>query len=362
MNNKNLDHLFNKLKTYCEIEGMSRHEDEVVEQLKANTKNAGVDYARDNFGSLIMTKKGQTTGPKILLAAHMDEVGYIVLRILDNGQLLIKAIGGVWPNVVVGTRAKLITTAGKLFYGVFGHTSIHILERDKITKAVEQKDLFADFGFKDKKEAEELGVEIGDKIYLNGETIRFHNGDFVGAKSMDNRAGVTVIDEIVNALKNVETPNQPYIVGTVQEEVGLRGAKTSTSIIKPDVAFAIDTGAAHDTHGALPGTSHLGGGVALCVADGGTLANPKLLQFLVDLGKKHNIPVYKFVSQGGGTDAEELQYGQGGVPTVSVSIPTRYLHSPIGVASLSDMQAVIDLMVEFIKTFDESALKQIKPQ
>lgn len=357
---KNNDNLFERLKQYMEIEGMSRYEDDVVQALKHNTKDANVEYARDGLGSLIMTKKGQNQGPKIMLAAHMDEVGYIVLDILDNGQVRVKTVGGIWPNVIVGTKAKLLSSSGKEFTGIFGHTSIHILEPEKAKKAIPVKELFVDFGFKDKKEAEDLGVEPGDRIYFTGETIRLFNPDLVGGKAMDNRAGVTCIDQIINALANETTPNQPYFVGTVQEEVGLRGAKTATSLIHPDVAFAIDTGASHDTHGAISGVAALGKGVAINVADGGTLMDPKLLDYVVQLAKKHQIPVYKYVAQGGGTDAEELQYGKGGVPTLGISIPQRYLHSPIGVASLKDIQAIIDLMVEFIRNFDQVALEKIK--
>ncbi|UVD81899.1 M42 family metallopeptidase [Mycoplasma iguanae] len=359
---KQYDDLFLALKEYMEIEAMSRYEDAVVNALKKNTAQANVEYARDGLGSLIMTKKGHNQGPKIMLAAHMDEVGFMVLDVLDNGQLRVQSVGGIWPNVVVGTQAKLIASTGKEYAGIFGHTSIHILEKEKVTAAVPMKELFVDCGFKDKKEAESLGVEPGDRIYFTGETIRLYNPELVGGKAMDNRAGVTIISEIIKRLTNEKLPNQTYFVGTVQEEVGLRGAKTAVSLIEPDVAFAIDTGASHDTHGAISGVPTLGKGVAINVADGGTLMDPKLVEYLISLAKKHNIAIYKYVAQGGGTDAEELQYGKGGVPTIGISIPQRYLHSPIGVASLKDIQAIIDLMVEFLKVFDQTTLDKIKYQ
>ncbi|UWD34445.1 M42 family metallopeptidase [Mesomycoplasma molare] len=352
--------VFSRLKEYMEIEGVSRYEDNVVEALKNNTKDANVEYSRDRFGSLIMTKKGHTSGPKIMLAAHMDEVGYAVLDILDNGQIKVSPIGGLWPTVVVGTKAKLIASSGKEFYGIFGHTSIHIMEREKISKAMTTKDLFVDFGFKDKKEAEEQGIEPGDRILMHGETFRLYNSDLVAGKSMDNRAGVTVLDQIINRLKDQKLPNRPYFVGTVQEEVGTRGAKTSVSLIEPDIAFAIDTGASHDTDGAIKGDPKLGLGVAINIQDYETMMDPKLVKILTDIAKKHNIPVYKYVAQGGGTDAAELQYGKGGVPTISLSIPQRYLHSPLGVASLFDMEALINLMVEFLKAFDQKTFESIQ--
>lgn len=362
MSNKH-DELFKRLKQYMEIEGMSRYEDDVVAALKENTKDANVDYQRDGLGSLIMTSQlADPNGPKIMLAAHMDEIGFVVNRILDNGQIQLKWVGGGLNDVYVGTKAKLISSTNQTFIGVFGHTSAHILEKEKREKRTTANDFFADFGFKDKKEAESLGIEPGDRVYGSGETIRLHNPDLVGGKAMDNRAGVTVIDQVINRLKGEKLPNFPYFVGTVQEEVGCRGAKTASSILKPDVAFAIDTGASHDTHGVVPGTPVLGKGVAINVMDMGTMMDPKLVNFLSELAKKHNIPLYKYVAQGGATDAEELQFANGGVATIGISIPQRYLHSPIGVASLSDIQAIIDLMVEFIKAFDKDALASIKYQ
>ncbi|WGI36914.1 M42 family metallopeptidase [Mesomycoplasma lagogenitalium] len=362
MQDNKKEKLFLRLKQYMEIEGVSRYEDEVVAALKENTKDANVEYSRDRMGSLIMTKKDHHSGPKIMLAAHMDEVGFAVLDILDNGQVRVVTIGGVWPNVVIGTKAKIITSTNKELYGIFGHTSIHILEREKREKSVNIKDLFVDFGFKDKKEAQSQGIEPGDRIYMHGETFKLFNPDLVVGKAMDNRAGVTVIDQIINRLKDEKLPNQPYFVGTVQEEVGTRGAKTSVSMIEPDIAFAIDTGASHDTYGAITGVPKLGAGVAINMQDMETMMHPKLVNVLVDLAKKHNIPVYKYVAQGGGTDAAELQYAKGGAFTVCLSIPQRYLHSPLGVASLSDMEALINLMVEFLKVFDQKMLDSIKYQ
>ncbi|WP_029905658.1 M42 family metallopeptidase [Mycoplasmopsis opalescens] len=356
----NREKLFTKLKEYMEIDAVSRYEEKVVESLKKNTANANVLYARDGMGSLIITKKDHNNGPKIMLAAHMDEVGFSVLDILDNGQLRVASIGGIWPNAFVGTKAKLLTSQGKEFLGIFGHTSIHILEKEKVDKAVSMKDLFVDCGFKNKEEAEKLGVEIGDVIYVSGETIRLFNPDLVAGKAMDNRAGVMILDEIINRLANEKLPNQPYFVGTVQEEVGCRGAKTAISIIEPDIAFAIDTGASHDTYGAIKGVPKLGGGVAINMQDSGTMMDPKLVKVITELAKKYDIKLYKYVAQGGGTDAAQLQYGKGGVPTIGISIPQRYLHSPLGVCSLFDMEEIIRLMVEFLKFFDQKALEAIK--
>ncbi|WGI36913.1 M42 family metallopeptidase [Mesomycoplasma lagogenitalium] len=352
--------VFLKLKEYMEIEGVSRNESDVAKAIIKNTQSENLNYSYDNFGSLIISKKEHNQGPKIMITAHMDEIGYAVLDILDNGQVRVVTVGGVWPNVIIGTKAKIKTSLGKEIYGVFGHTSIHILEREKITKAVSEKDLFVDFGFSNKKEAEEVGIKPGDIIYIHGETFKLFNPDLVVGKAMDNRAGVTVLDFIVNNIKDLQLPNQPYFVATVQEEVGTRGAKTSVSLVNPDIAIAIDTTSSHDTYKAIEGVQKLGLGVALRVQDGGTMMDPKLVKFIYNLAKEKNISVYKFVAQGGGTDAAELQYAKGGAATITISIPQRYLHSPLGVCDLNDLIAVIDLLTEFLKVMDSEKYLEIQ--
>lgn len=295
-----------------------------------------------------------------MIAAHMDEVGYLVRSIEENGNLLLSSVGGLWPAAIIGTRAKIVKNSDKkVLYGVFGHTSIHILERDKLNKVPTSKEMFVDCGFNNKKQAVENGVEIGDRVYLSGHYFRMPN-NLIAGKSVDNRAGVTVIDFLANNIKNLDLPNETYIVGTVQEEVGSRGAKTSVSLINPDVAFAIDTGPAHDTTGAPKGRPNLGEGVALLIQDGGILTDPKLVEMLVSIAQKHNIPAYKYIAEGGSTDGCVMQYGLGGVPTITLSIPQRYLHAPVGVASLVDIKAAHDLIFEFVKLFDNEMLKELK--
>ncbi|SYV97679.1 Putative aminopeptidase ysdC [Mycoplasmopsis edwardii] len=209
-------------------------------------------------------------------------------------------------------------------------------------------ELYVDLGFKDKKEVEEHQIAIGDKIFMSGETVVLRN-NLIGGKAMDNRAGVTSLEFIANNIADLDLDCDVYLVGTVQEEVGTRGARTSVQVINPDIAFAVDTGAAHDTTGAVEGTPVLGKGVSILVKDGGTLPDPKLIKYLFEISSQNKIPAYKYVAAGGGTDAAELQYAPGGAAVMTISIPQRYLHSPIGVASLVDIQATINLMTEFLK-------------
>ncbi|MCU4706458.1 M42 family metallopeptidase [Mycoplasma sp. CSL7503-lung] len=351
-----------RLIKYLEIEAMSRYEEPVATELRNNIDNNKFEILRDKLGSIIFHKKSKkVNAPKVMIAAHMDEVGYIVRNIDAKGQLLLSPIGGIWASTIIGTKAKLVTSKGETLLGVFGHTSIHIMEASKVSKALTNDEIYADFGFKNKDEAIENGVEIGDRVYISGETIMFKNPDLLGGKAMDNRAGVTILEFLANQVANFDLDIDLYLVGTVQEEVGTRGARSSVSMINPDIAIALDTTSSHDTIGTIEGTTALFKGVALRVKDGGTLMDTKLVQFIFNLAKKHNINAYKFVAAGGGTDAKELQYAQGGAATITLSLPQRYLHSPIGVIAISDLLATLDLLENFAKEMNQNIYqKEIK--
>lgn len=360
---KNLDKMFNLVKKYCEIDAMSRYEEDIVNELKKSVMNDNLVYERDGMGSVIFSQKNKPkNGPVIQIAAHMDEVGFIVQDIMENGQLKLSMIGGIWPLAVIGTKAIVYASNNKKYEGIFGHTSIHILEAEKRNKIPDLKEMFVDLGFKTKKEVELAGIEVADRVHLTGDVFKM-NEKYVVGKAIDNRAGVAILEEIINRLKDKKLQNQTYFVGTVQEEVGTRGAKTSVNKIKPNIAIAIDTCASHDTFGAIPGIQALGNGVALRVKDMGTLMDPKLTNYLVQIAKENNIKLYKYVAQGGGTDAAELQYGNDGVATITISIPQRYLHSPLGAVHLDDLLAVADLVEKFIiKINEEEYSKFIKYQ
>lgn len=356
---KKIEKIANVLDKYMQIDAISRHEEPIVKEMIKNIDTTKYEVSRDGLGSIIFFKKSkQKNAPKIMLVAHMDEVGFLVRIIDKSGQLLVSKVGGIWPNVVIGTKAKVVNKDNKQFIGVFGHTSIHILEKEKFQSAVKDEELYVDLGFSSDKEVQDAGIEIGDRIFLSGETLKFPN-NIIGGKAMDNRAGVTAVTFIANNLKDIELNCDLYIVGSAQEEVGTRGAKTAVSIVNPDVAFAIDTGASHDTLNCKLGTPKLGYGAAVLVQDSSTLMDPKLIKSIMEIAKEKKILAYKYIAEGGGTDAAALQYGQGGVATVTISIPQRYLHSPIGLASLVDIDATIELCTEFIKNFSREKLDTI---
>lgn len=339
--------LYQRLKEFLDLKAISRHEEAVVEKLKENL-NSNLEYQRDGLGSIIFSQKNKKANtPLISVVAHMDEVGYYIQDILDNGQLRISPIGGLWPLTVIGTKAIVINDEAKEFPGVFGHTSIHILEKEKVNKAPLTTDLFVDLGFSSKKEVEQNKISVANQVYLTGEAFVM-NKKYVVGKAMDNRAGVLVIDQLLQRLAQKDLNCQMYLAGSVQEEVGTRGAKTIAQILKSDISIAIDTCAAHDTYKAIKGIQKLGEGAALRIKDGGTIMDPKLVNWILEIAKEKNIKAYKYVAQGGGTDAAALQYGNKGVATITISLPQRYLHSPLGVCHIDDIKAAIDLIEQII--------------
>ncbi|MGX9340292.1 M42 family metallopeptidase [Mycoplasma sp. 2261] len=350
-----------RLIKYMEIEAMSRYEEPVVNELKKSLGNKKFEISRDNLGSVIFRKKSKNpNAPKVMIAAHMDEVGFLVRNIDKKGQLYLSPVGGIWPSTVIGTKAKLVTEEGKTFNGVFGHTSIHIMQENEISKAISNNEIYADFGFKSDEDAKEQGVGVGDLVYMSGETILFNDPDLLGGKAMDNRAGITVLEYVANAINDKDLDVDLYLVGTVQEEVGTRGARTSVSLIKPNIAIALDTCASHDTPNTIPGNTLLYKGAALRIKDRGTMMDPKLVKEFQNISKKYNIPTYKFVAMGGGTDAHELQFAHGGAATLTISLPQRYLHSPIGVCAISDLIAAGDLLINFLQDFNLEKWEDIK--
>ncbi len=255
-------------------------------------------------------------------------------------------------------KVKVVNTAGKEFVGVVGSTSVHVLQPEVRGKVMKMEDVYVDLGFGSDKDVKKAGIDVGDQVIRLSEAVLLADGDKFMAKAVDNRIGVAIAAKIVERMKDLSHPNQLFAVATAQEEVGLRGGKSSTQEIQPDIAFAIDTTVSHDTPGIIPGDTKLGHGVAITMKDNSAIANPVLANMLFDLAKKHKIPAYKYVSQGGGNDSGVTQFSKSGIPVVSISIPTRYLHTPFEVGSIKDFHAVVDLFVEFLQMFDEKQYKK----
>jgi putative aminopeptidase FrvX len=225
---------------------------------------------------------------------------------------------------------------------------------------MELKDLYVDLGVASKKEVLDLGINVGDSVIPYTEFMVMNNPDYLCSKAFDDRIGAAIVVEVMRNLKGKKIPNTLYSVGSVQEEVGLRGAKTATYRVKPDVAIAIDVSMSYDVPGSSKGESKLGKGVALSLMDSSVIANRGLFKMLRDICIEKNIPFTYDSLVAGGTDSGEINKSFDGVINMTLSLPCRYFHSHNSIVSLTDYNACIDLLTEFVLRLDEAKLEEIK--
>lgn len=318
------------------------------------------DY--DGIGSVIFTLKEQHTGPKVMIAAHMDEVGFMVKNITPEGYLKFTCIGGWWDQVLLGQRVTVLTKSGEV-PGLIGSKPPHILPPDERKKPVERKDMYIDVGAKDKQEAEEVfDISLGDAIVPAGEFIVMKNPDYLMAKAWDNRIGCAMMAEAMRRMAKVEHTCRIYGVGTVQEEVGLRGAQTSAAKIMPDIGLVVDTCVAGDVPGVsddlAPGK--LGGGIGITIYDASMIPSTALRDYAIAIAKKHDIPYQLVFTEGGGTDGGRIHLAHSGVPTLVLSIATRYLHSHYSIIHRKDYEAGVALLCAMLTDLNDDIVKEIR--
>ncbi len=323
------------LKKLSDAHGISGYEDEVREIVKAELEDVVDEIRVDRMGNLICVKNGSEF--KEMIAAHMDEIGFMVKHIDDKGFIRFTPIGGWFDQIALGQRVILHGNKGKV-YGVIGSKPPHLMKGDERKKTVELKDMFIDVGASSKDEVLDMGIEVGTPITIDRELVRM--GRKVTGKALDNRAGLAMM---ILALKETKSDATIFAVGTVQEEVGLKGAKVSAFAIEPDVAIATDVCIAAD----FPGTESahmdvkLGKGPAITIADAsgrGLIASRKVLEWLRSTAEKYDIPYQLEVAEGGTTDATAIHLTKEGIPTGVISVPARYIHSPVEVIDVEDLK------------------------
>lgn len=334
------------LKKLCEENGVSGNERAVRELILSEIRSKADDIKIDAMGNIIAFKKGRRSDKKIMLAAHMDEVGFIISGITEKGYLEFKTVGGIDTRVLISKR---VTVGADKIKGVIGMKAIHLQKKSERESVPEIKDIYIDIGASDKAAAEKL-VKIGD--YGTFDTVYSDFGtDKIKAKAIDDRAGCEILISAFDALCEYDR----YICFTVQEEVGLRGAQVAAYRIKPDIALVLEATTCSDVHGFEPHeyVTTVGGGAAVTFMDRTTIVNRRFSKWLMDEGKKAGIPVQYKRTAMGGNDAGAIHKAAEGVMTASVSVPCRYLHSPVGVAAKSDIEAVRRLAFMFMERADE---------
>ena len=302
----------------------------------------------DRMGNLIAVKKGDDF--KIMLAAHMDEIGLMVQYIDEKGFVRVVGVGGWYNPVLVSQRVILHGEKGDI-PGVLGMKPPHVMEEADRKKPIELANLFIDVGAHSAEEVEAMGITVGTTVTIERDYQPLA-GTVVTGKALDNRVGCAML---IGALKEMETKHTIYAVFTVQEEVGLKGAKTAAFSLNPDVAIATDVTIPGDSPGIerRKAPVFMGDGpvVVMVSASGrGHLADPRMVDWLKKTAKKHDIKIQLEVGDGGNTDASAINFERGGIPRVPVSVPARYIHSPVEVIDLKDLQGAIELLRLAVRT------------
>lgn len=355
-----MDNTLKMLKELTDANGIPGNEREPREVMKRYIEPFADEVTTDNLGSLIAIKKGSAEGPKIMIAGHLDEIGFMVTSIDDKGFVRFQTVGGWWEQVMLAQRVTIMTRKGEV-PGVIGSKPPHILPPEARKKPVDKKDMFIDIGASSKEEAVEFGVKPGDSIVPVCEFTVMKNEKMLMAKAWDNRIGCAIAIEVLRQLKDVDHPNTVYGVGTVQEEVGLRGAKTSAHFIKPDIGFAVDVGIAGDTPGVTEkeALAKMGDGPQIIMYDASMVSHKGLRDFVTDTADQAGIPYqFDFVA-GGGTDSGAIHLTANGVPALSITIATRYIHTHAAILHRDDFENAVKLIVEVIKKLDAETVKEI---
>jgi putative aminopeptidase FrvX len=330
--------------------GVSGYEGSVREIIEKEVKPCVDELRTDNFGNLIAIKKGKA--PSVMIAAHMDEIGLMVKYIDDEGFIRFAKVGGWFDQTLVNQRVLLHTKKG-MVTGVIGSKPVHVMKTEDKKKAIESKDMFIDIGASSRDEATAMGVEPGVTASLD-QRLAALAGDRVTGKAFDDRAGGAVLITVLQEIAGMKLPSV-MAVFTVQEEVGLKGARTSAFGLNPDVGLAIDTCIPGDHPGIKKTDSaiEVGKGPALTVMDAagrGVITHPRVLEWLRETAKAKGIPYQMDVTESGTTDASAISLTREGIPSGVISVATRYIHTPVEVLSLKDLALTAELAVEAIKS------------
>jgi endoglucanase len=328
--------LAQNLEKLSNAQGVAGREDEARDLMVKLLKPYADEVTVDRMENVVAVKKGKKNSLKVMLAAHMDEVGLMVKNVTKEGFLQFTKMGGIDDRILLAQKVNILTGKTSL-PGIIGAKPPHIQKEEERKKIVAYDEMFIDVGAENREDAKKMGVKVGDPIAFDAAYVKVGK-DAVMGKAFDDRAGCAVMVETLKQLG--ETDCTVYAVGTVQEEVGLRGAVTATFGVDPDVGIALDVTVAGDVPGVreFDTTVKMGKGPALSVSDSGLITHPKVLRWLIETATENKIEYQMETGLMGTTDAARMALTRGGVPSGTISIPARYIHSPVGMVSLKDLE------------------------
>ncbi|WP_322799275.1 M42 family metallopeptidase [Thermoflexus sp.] len=343
------------LQTLSGLPGIAGHEDAVIAWMKDQMSRMGAEVRVDFLGNVIARIPGRSANaPRVMVFAHMDEIGFMVRRIEDNGLLRIERVGGV-PEKSLQGQAVMVWGAQRLLPGVIGTRSHHLTPPEERLRIPPFDELYVDVGARDRQEAEQLGIRVGTPITYAPRFYRLAGGRVAG-KALDDRAGCWVLLKVLKHILEDPVPPEVFLVATVQEEFHLQGALVAAKAIQPHLAICIDIAAATDTPDlAGKGEIALGKGpvIQTFTFHGrgsllGLIPNPRLVEAVARIAAQAGIPHQFGVFRGGLTDASYLHLAGSGVPAIDIGIPTRYTHSPLETCSEEDLQHTVALILEWV--------------
>ncbi len=347
--------------------GPSGFEEEVQILIREYGKKYADEILYDKTGSIIF--KYGSTGPRVMIAGHADEIGFIISQIEESGFIRIQNLGGWWDQVLLGHQVLIKPLSGtKPVIGIIGAQPPHLLTPEAANKLVTLNQVFVDIGCRSAEDVRDLGLEIGDPIVPYSQfrieervwkiNDKKRKVQIAIGKAFDDRIGNFVLLELLRRLKEdgITLPNTLYLTCTTQEEVGCRGARTAANVIKPDIGIVVEADICRDIPGITENPINLGEGVSILAYDQSMIPNPKFRQFVVNSAKENNIKHQLSFLKRGGTDGGPMHLNADGVPTIGTGVPTRHIHSPYGILALDDVEGAVQLLLSVVQSLTSETI------
>jgi putative aminopeptidase FrvX len=351
-----MDSTLQLLKELTEEAGVPGYESPIRAVVRKYLEPLG-ELSQDKIGSVICRQTGNTTGPRVMLAGHMDEIGFMVKYITDEGFLKFLPLGGWFDQVLLGQRVVIKTRGGDVV-GVIGARPPHLISADERAKVVKKSDMYIDIGASSKADVEAAGVRAGDPVVPRADFVPLAGGKTYLSKAFDDRVGTALVISVLTELKQQPPPNTVFGVATVMEEVGVRGATTSVRVVDPDVAIVLESDIAGDVPGIKPEESavKLGKGPTLLIYDARMIPNLKLRDLVLDLAKELDIPLQLSYIEGGATDGQAIHLHDTGVPTVVIGVAARHIHSHSSILHRDDYDQAVRLVTTLVQRLDAATV------
>lgn len=350
------------IETLSNTTGIAAYEQNIQALFEEEGRAQNLEIQKDRLGGIAISKKSEKAKYTVMLAAHMDEIGFMVTKIEDGGFLRLKAIGGWWEHVLLGQKLQVTTRDKAVFQGIVGSVPVHLLKAEQRKNVKMLDELFLDLGFESKEDVEKAGIQLGDMVtpIATFEQLAANPNRYIG-KAFDDRVGCAINIAVMRELAKKELDVNVVFAGTIQEEVGTRGAKTMGQMIEPDLAIILDCGMTGDFPGAPQDQllDKLGKGPVISLMDGTFIGHPKWRSLIQETSKQAEIPFQNTIMTGGGSDGGPIHTTANGVPSVYMGTPVRYIHAHYGMIDVRDFDQLVQLLVRVIESLDTKKVEAL---